>query len=96
MKNQKHERKELQTAREKLHEYFTYEKFTSCQEICITRLLSGRDTVALLPTGAGKTLCYQIPALCFEGLTLVVTPLVSLMHDQVAQMTAKAKEHGLK
>lgn len=96
MKNQKHERKELQTAREKLHEYFTYEKFTSCQETCITRLLSGRDTVALLPTGAGKTLCYQIPALCFEGLTLVVTPLVSLMHDQVAQMTAKAKEHGLK
>lgn len=96
MTNQKHERKELQTAREKLHEYFTCENFTSCQEACITRLLSGQDTVALLPTGAGKTLCYQIPALCFEGLTLVVTPLVSLMHDQVAQMTTKAKEHGLK
>lgn len=86
----------LQVAQEKLCEYFSYEKFTSAQEACIVDILSGRDVIALLPTGAGKTLCYQIPALCFEKLTIVVTPLVSLMHDQVAQMTIKAKEHGLK
>lgn len=86
MKKQSEDKKTLQLAESILHEYFTYEKFTPSQEKCIVNIMRRRDVMAILPTGAGKSLCFQIPALVFEGLTIVVTPLVSLMHDQVARL----------
>lgn len=77
----------LKAAEAKLHEYFIYEGFKSEeQKTCILELMSGRDVLALLPTSAGKSLCYQIPALYFPGLTIVVTPLQALMHDQVDRL----------
>lgn len=86
----------LRMAEEKLHEYFKYEKFAPDQEQCVVNILSGQNVVALLPTGAGKSLCYQIPALHFSGLTIVVTPLLSLMKDQVAQLSQLVETSGLK
>ena len=79
---------DLLTSAEKiLNEYFHYGSLKEEQKACITGIMAGRDVVALLPTGAGKSLCFQIPALYFEGLTIVVSPLMSLMHDQVRQLT---------
>ncbi|HEV3158319.1 MAG TPA: ATP-dependent DNA helicase RecQ [Candidatus Baltobacteraceae bacterium] len=66
-----------------LLEYFGFEEFNSGQEEVITSILDGHDTLAILATGAGKSLCYQLPALLFEGTTVVVSPLIALMKDQV-------------
>lgn len=72
-----------------LQEYFVFPGFKSEeQRTCITELMSGHDVLALLPTSAGKSLCYQIPALYFQGLTIVVTPLQALMRDQVERLTS--------
>jgi len=62
---------------------FNYRSFRSKQKAIIENVLANRDTLAILPTGAGKSLCFQIPALMFEGLTIVVSPLIALMKDQV-------------
>jgi ATP-dependent DNA helicase RecQ len=79
----------LQDARDLLRSAFGYEKFRPGQEAAVSAILSGRDTVVVLPTGGGKSLCFQVPALLMPGLTVVVSPLISLMKDQVDALTAK-------
>jgi len=71
------------TARELLKQNFGYESYRDGQEQLINDILACKDVLGIMPTGAGKSICFQIPALIFEGLTLVVSPLISLMKDQV-------------
>ena len=80
-----------QAVLDRLRQYFGHERFRPGQEKLIDAILSGRDVLGIMPTGAGKSICYQLPALVLPGLTLVVSPLISLMKDQVAAL----KEAGV-
>src|SRR5512138_3846566 len=78
----------MSTPQSILKETFGYDTFRPLQREVIENVLAHRDTLAVMPTGGGKSLCYQIPALLFEGLTVVVSPLIALMKDQVEQLRA--------
>lgn len=69
-----------------LKQYWGYSEFRSNQLEIVEAILKGKDTLALLPTGGGKSICFQVPALCMEGIALVVSPLIALMNDQVANL----------
>ena len=69
----------MTSPKEVLNRVFGYPHFHPLQEKVITHVLEGKDALVLMPTGGGKSLCFQVPALCREGLTLVISPLVALM-----------------
>ena len=72
-----------------LDKYWGYKQFRTLQEDIIKSVLEGRDTLALMPTGGGKSITFQIPTLAMDGLAIVVTPIVSLMKDQVDNLIVR-------
>src|SRR5688500_2815938 len=74
--------------KEVLHRHFGYPDFRPGQEALVEAVLGGRDALGILPTGGGKSVCYQVPAHMLPGLTLVISPLISLMADQVKRARA--------
>ena len=74
------------TPRKVLHEFWNYQDFRPLQENIIQAALDGKDVLALLPTGGGKSICFQVPALCMDGICIVISPLIALMCDQVNQL----------
>src|SRR5881397_1779470 len=73
----------VQQAAEVLRSTFGFDSFREGQEAVVSRLLAGKSVLAIFPTGGGKSLCYQLPALLLDGVTLVVSPLIALMKDQI-------------
>ena len=79
----------MQTALAILQKYWKHDQFRSLQNEIINSVVSGKDTLAILPTGGGKSICFQVPALMKDGICLVISPLVALMKDQVANLQAR-------
>ena len=67
---------------EALKEYFGFDGFLDGQEEVVGQIMSGKDGLVVMPTGGGKSLCYQLPALCLKGVSIIVSPLIALMKDQ--------------
>ena len=80
---------------DKLREYFGFSSFKGNQEAVIQNVLSGKDTFVLMPTGGGKSLCYQLPALIMDGVAIVISPLIALMKNQVDAMRTFSTESGI-
>ena len=78
-----------------LRQYWGYNEFRSSQKEIILSLIQGKDTLALLPTGGGKSLCYQLPAIVLEGICLVISPLLALMRDQIDALQSRGIEAEL-
>ena len=76
----------FRAAKDILKQFWGYDDFREAQKPIVEAVLSGRDVLALLPTGGGKSICFQVPGLTFRKLTLVISPLISLMDDQVSNL----------
>jgi len=79
----------ISTPEDILKQYWGYSKFRPLQKEIIQAVLDGKDSLALMPTGGGKSICFQVPTLVKEGICIVVSPLVALMEDQVFQLKEK-------
>lgn len=85
----------VEEAKTALRDHFGFDRFRSPQDEVVASILAGRDTLVIMPTGGGKSLCYQLPALLLEGVTLVVSPLIALMKDQVDALQARGIAAGM-
>ena len=80
---------------EKLKHYFGFDKFKGDQEAIVRNVLAGNDSFVLMPTGGGKSLCYQLPSLIMDGTAIVVSPLIALMKNQVDVINGMSEEEGV-